>query len=175
MTLREVTDTASIIINKRIDAVIASKIVWECMVNLTALYSSACKISNTNISCTDSSTYYELPDNCGIIKVMFENKDYKGYEYNELGIRFLDIGEYKIYYYDATIPNIEEGTELSINKRYHMEIAKYLAFSILQIQDPSSRLADKLLEEFFINTKEIDKSLNKIKKLSSIIPSRIWR
>lgn len=175
MTLKEITDTASIIINKRIDIAIASKIVWECMVNLTALYSSACKTSYIDIACIDSSSYYELPDNCGIIKVIYENEEYKGYEHNELGIRFLDIGTFKIYYYDATIPNIEEEIELPINKRYHMEIAKYLAFSILQIQDPSSRLADKLLEEFFINTKEIDKSLNKRKKLSSIIPSRVWR
>jgi hypothetical protein len=145
------------------------------MVNLTALYRSACKIGHIDIECADLNTYFEIPQNCGIIKIIFEGTEYKGYEYGELGIRFLDKGIFTIYYYDATIPNIEESVELPINKRYHMEICKYLAFSILQIADPSSKIANKLIEEFFENTRAIDKSLDKKKRFCNIIATRDWR
>lgn len=175
MTLKEVTDTASVLIGKKIDIALSSKIVWECMVNLTALFSSACKIAQTNIECTDLNTYYEIPDNCGIIKVMLSNFEYKSYEYNQLGIRFLDIGTYLIYYYDANILAPEENDELPVNKRYHLEICKYLAFSILQISDPSSKVADNLIDEFFTNTKAINESLMKKKRPLSQIATRAWR
>ena len=175
MTLREVTDTASVLIGKKIDITTANKIVWECLTNLTALYSSACKIGHCDMNCIDLNTYFEVPSNCGIIRVIFESSEYKGYEYNELGIRFLDKGIFTIYYYDATIADIEESVELPINQRYHMEICKYLAFSILQIADPSSRVADKLIEEFFDNTKAIDKSMDKKKRFCNVIATRAWR
>jgi hypothetical protein len=178
MNLNQITVAASALIGKEIDSDAAEKIVYECINIIAALYETACPVFRVDILCGDTSEYYSLPNNRGIIRVLAESgAQTPEYEYNACGIRFNETGNFKIYLYkaDFEIPeNANGASELEINPRYHAEILKYLAYKILQVKDPGSQAAPKLLDEFFSNIKAINASFGK-KRFPSKIPARDWR
>jgi hypothetical protein len=175
MNLNQITLAASTLIGKEIDSDAAEKIVYECVNIIAALYETACPVFQFDIFCGDTSEDYPLPNNRGVHRVLTDSGVQTAeYEYDACGIRFKEKGFFKIYLYKADFENPGNTDEFEINPRYHAEIIKYLAYKILQIKDPGSQAAAKLLDEFFANIKAIDASFKK-RRFPSKIPARDWR
>ena len=175
MTINEINESASLLIGKPIDGEFAKNIIFECVNIITSLFEHSCPVRSVEIECEDEAVTYPVPKNRGIYKVLEDGKVFKEFEFSVLGIKFYSAGIYQVYYFDSDICCGDVNSELSINAEFHPEIIKYLAYKALQMKDPSSRILENLLNEFFTNIKVINLAISGKAYKNTFIPARIWR
>lgn len=176
MTLQEVTDVASVLIGKSVDTALANRFLNEGIRILIARYPTACPIKCLRVLWQADTDPYPMPSHRGIYKIYRNKQLYGDYRLDAEGLYLNREGEYQVYYYSAPQGLVTEGEQLPIASEYDSELCKYVAFSVLRTDDPSNRLADRLIEEFYDNCAAIHKSLQgRLKKPASPISAPTWR
>ena len=176
MTLKEITDVASVLIGKQVDTALANLYVTEGINLITTRYSTACPIKCITITCNNPKDPKYLPNNRGIYKIYRNKQLYADYRMDETGLFFSHEGEYTVYYYSAFFGKLSEAEPVPVSAEYEAELCKYVAFSVLRADDPSNRLADKLVEEFYDNCAAINQSiLGRLRRKPLPILAPKWR
>ncbi len=160
MTLQEVADVASVLVGKQVDLSLANLYLSEGLILTQAKYPTACPITCVTLETNDSHTRHPLPHNNGVYKVYFNKKRTFEYDVDEYGIRFFYPGEYQVYYYRTFTGKLSHEEPVPIAPEYEAELCKYVAFSVLRADDPSNRVADRLVEEFYDNCTAIHQSMS---------------
>ncbi len=176
MTLKEITDVASVLIGKQIDMPLANLYLTEGLLLLTAQYATACPIKCVRVMVKDEKEGVLIPQNKGIYKIYREKKRYLEYRLDETGLFVSQEGEYLVYYYQGFSGRLSENENIPVAPEYEGELCKYVAFSVLRSEDPSNRLADKLVEEFHDNCAAIHSSMTKkVRRKPTPIQAPKWR
>ena len=176
MTVKEITDVASVLIGKQIDTSLANLYVTEGLRLMTTRYPSACPIKCVQISHKNKKEPCVLPKHLGIYKIYREKKRYVDYRLDETGLFLSHEGDYTVYYYGAFSGKVAEGENIPVSPEYESELCKYVAFSVLRADDPSNRLADKLIEEFYDNCAAIHQSITgRVRRKLHPISAPKWR
>ncbi len=159
MTLQEVTDVASILIGKQVDTALAKIYLAEGLRLMIAKYDTVCPVKCINIVCDDEQISHPMPKHRGIYKIYRDKQRYFEYECDENGLRFSHKGNYLVYYYSVFSGELSPEESIPVAPEYDSELCKYVAFSVLRVDDPSNRLADSLIEEFYENCSAIHQSM----------------
>ncbi len=176
MTLQEVTDVASVLIGKSVDTALANRFLNEGLRLLIARYPTACPIKCLRVLWQADTDPYPMPPHRGIYKIYRNKQLYGDYRLDEEGLYLNREGEYQVFYYSAPQGLVAEGEPIPSAPEYDSELCKYVAFSVLRADDPSNRLADRLIEEFYDNCAAIHKSLQgRLRKPSAPLPTPTWR
>lgn len=176
MTLQEVTDVASVLIGKPVDTALANRYLNEGLRLLIARYPTACPVKCLRVLWQADGDPYPMPPHRGIYKIYRNKQLYQDYRLDEEGLFLNREGEYQVYYYSTPQGLVAEGEQIPSAPEYDSELCKYVAFSVLRSDDPSNRLADRLIEEFYDNCAAIHKSLQgRLKKPYSPFPTPTWR
>ena len=176
MTLQEVTDVASILIGKQVDIALAKIYLTEGLRLLIAKYETACPIKCLSVECTEKNTPYPMPGHRGVYKIYRDKQRYFDYQCDERGLSFQHDGSYLVYYYSVFSGEFSEEESVPVAPEYDSELCKYVAFSVLRADDPSNRLADSLIEEFYENCAAIHHSLAKRQRTKPVpIRKPQWR
>lgn len=176
MTLQEVADVASILVGKQIDTAQAKIYLTEGLRLLMAKYETVCPVKCIRIECQAVRTPYPIPKHRGIYKIYRDKQLYFDYQCDEEGLSFLDTGSYQVYYYSVFSGELSDREPIPAACEYDSELCKYVAFSYLRADDPSNRLCDQLIEEFYDNCGAIHKSIGsrRIKRRKPLETPR-WR
>ncbi|MBQ7951011.1 MAG: hypothetical protein IJ278_04760 [Clostridia bacterium] len=176
MTLKEIADVASVLIGKQIDTSLANIYLTEGLLLLTAQYPTACPVKCVRVIVSDPETPVSIPQNKGIYKIYREKSRYLEYHLDEIGLFVSHQGEYLVYYYQGFSGRLSENENIPVAPEYEGELCKYVAFSVLRSDDPSNRLADKLVEEFYDNCAAIHSSMTKkARRKPASIQAPKWR
>ena len=159
MTLQEVTDVASVLVGKQVDTALAKHYLYEGLRLMIAKYDTACPVKCLRIQCSEENTVLPMPKHRGIYKIYRNKQRYYEYQCDEEGILFSDTGEYLVYYYSVFSGEVAFSEPIPIAPEYDSELCKYVAFSVLRQDDPSNRLTDSLIEEFYENCAAIHRSI----------------
>lgn len=176
MTLQEAANIASVLIGKQVDRALAKIYLQEGLRLLIARYPSICPVKCVHISCTEAEEFYPLPKNRGIYKVYRNKQRYTGYETDERGVSFFEPGDYQVYYYSVFSGELSAEEPIPSAPEYDSELCKYVALCVLRADDPSNRIADKLIEEFYENCAAIHKSISGRRTMKTEpLPACRWR
>lgn len=176
MTVKEVCDVSSVLIGKQIDTALANLYLTEGISLMTTRYPTACPIKRVEISCKNPKESCELPHHRGVYKIYREKRRIFDYRLDETGLYFSLPGDYTVYYYSGFSGKLSEGESLPVSPEYEAELCKYVAFSVLRADDPSNRLADSLIEEFYDNCSAIHRSIQgRVKRRNRPIAAPSWR
>ncbi len=176
MVLQEVVDVASVLIGKPVDTALANRFLNEGIRLLIARYHTACPIRCLHILWQTDTDPYPMPPHRGIYKVYRNKQLYRDYQLDEEGLFLNREGEYQVFYYSTPKGLVAEGEKIPTAPEYDSELCKYVAFSVLRSDDPTNRLADRLIEEFYDNCAAIDQSLQgRMRKPNVPLPAPTWR
>lgn len=176
MTLQDVTNVASVLVGKPVDSPLANRFLNEGIRLLIARYPTACPIKCLRVLWQSDGDPYPMPAHRGIYKVYRNKQLYGDYRLDEEGLFLNREGEYQVYYYSAPQGFVAEGERIPTAPEYDSELCKYVAFSVLRSDDPTNRLADRLIEEFYDNCAAIHQSLQgRMRIPRSPLPTPKWR
>lgn len=176
MTLQEVTDVASILVGKQIDVALAKIYLTEGLRLITTKYPTACPIKCVRLVCEEAEELCPLPGHQGVYKVYCNKQRYPDYSLENGGIRFSHPGEYQVYYYSSFSGELSQSESVPVATEYDSELCKYVAFSVLRADDPSNRVADRLIDEFYENCTAIHQSISgRWKRKPGILTTPRWR
>lgn len=176
MTLQEVTDVASILVGKQIDVALAKIYLTEGLRLVTTQYPTACPVKCIRIVCDEAEKIYPMPHHLGIYKIYRNKQLYMEYRLDDTGICFSHEGDYQVYYYSAFSGELSETESIPVAVEYDSELCKYVAFSVLRADDPSNRVADRLIDEFYDNCAAIHKSISaRLKRKPKPLEAPEWR
>lgn len=176
MTLQEVTDVASILVGKQIDTALSKIYLTEGLRLVTTQYPTACPVKCIHMICDEAEAIYPMPNHLGVYKVYRNKQLYPEFRLEESGICFSHEGDYQVYYYSSFSGELSETEAVPVAVEYESELCKYVAFSVLRSDDPSNRVADKLIEEFYDNCSAIHKSiLGRVKRHPKSLATPDWR
>lgn len=176
ITLQEVANVASVLIGKPVDAALAKLYLTDGLRLVTTKYPTACPIRCTRVECSEENQAYSIPNHLGVYKVYRDKQRYFEYSVEQEGITFSHKGEYQVYYYSSFSGELSWEESIPIAAEYESELCKYVAFCVLRSDDPSNRVADRLVEEFYENCDAIHRSISgQFRRKSIPLQAPRWR